>query len=67
MKNNSKAKRMNKAAKRAIKNWLDIGKYMEDEKQDNTKSYVNCMYHLGRMYSKIKSKTNQELRVGSLD
>ena len=62
-KNNKKVKRMNKAGNRALKNWAFVSDYMVKEKQDASQSFINCQYNMGRIYSKLKTKTNLELKV----
>ena len=62
-KSGKKRKKMNKSGKKAIQNWEMVAEYMKKEKQDNSQSYINCHYNIGRIYSKLKPKTNKQLKV----
>lgn len=66
IKNGKKHKKMNKSGKKSISSWEFVGEYMRKEKQDNSQSYINCQYNIGRIYSKLKAKTNSELKVTDL-
>jgi hypothetical protein len=56
-------KRMNKSGKKAIYHWEYVREYMIKEKQNKSQSFINCLYNVGRIYSKLKVKTNEELKV----
>ena len=54
---------MNKSGKKAISHWEYVREYMIKEKQNKSQSFINCLYNVGRIYSKLKVKTNEELKV----
>ena len=64
-KTGKKALRMNRVGKQALQNWEFVGGYMTKEKQDKSQSFINCLYNIGRIFSKLKAKTNEELKVKS--
>ena len=61
-----KARRMNRGGNKAITYWDFVGEYMRKEKQDNTQSYINCLYNVGRISSKLRAKTNFEMKTNLL-
>jgi hypothetical protein len=65
-KTGKRAKKMNRSGKKAIANWEFVSGYMTKEKQNNTQSFINCLYNIGRIFSKLKPKSNEELKVGLL-
>lgn len=58
-----KGRRMNKSGRKAIVHWEFVGEYMVREKLNNSQSFINCLYNVGRIYSKLRPKTNAEHRV----
>lgn len=58
-----KGKKMNKYGKKAIGHWDFVSEYMVKEKQNKSQSFINCLYNVGRIYSKLRAKTNEEHKV----